>query len=388
MTRILCIVTGGAGDGRRARRLLSTLPAEVTYYDVDKSRLRMASFREIKALLEPGRWDLVFQEGTGIVGGLNLIRAGWKWSQPYVISSGDPIGGFFRTTRGRLYGTVFSAYERLLYRYCAAFVGWTPYLSGLALQLGAPRAATIEGAIDLSEFLRYEASKRAAIRAKYGIPADHLVCGVVGSLQWSASQQYCYGLELVEAIQRVHREDLSVLIVGDGNGRAELEKRVPHHLKDRVFFTGRVPAEEVVDTLNAMDVGFITQTLDGLGSFRLTTKLPEYLAAGLPIAMSPIPGFYDYLHEAGWVLPAAHPGSPGFHQKTAAWLDTLTREDIAQKARHTRSLAESRFDYDTVLLPRFQTFMADLLNLDVASLPKLPPTREPSSMTSEFAIDS
>jgi len=348
----------------------------------------MESFREIRVLLQPGRWDLIFQEGTGIVGGLNLIRAGWKWSQPYVISSGDPIGGFFRTTRGRLYGTVFSAYERLLYRYCAAFVGWTPYLSGLALQLGAPRAATIEGAIDLSEFLPYEASKRAAIRAKYGIPSGHLVCGVVGSLQWSASQQYCYGLELVEAIRLAQREDLSVLIVGDGDGREELERRVPHHLQERVIFAGRVPADEVVDTLNAMDVGFITQTLDGLGSFRLTTKLPEYLASGLPVAMSPIPGFFDYLHEAGWVLPAAHPGSAEFHQKTAAWLDSLTREEIAQKAQRTRDLAESRFDYDTVVLPRFQAFMANLLGLDVASLPKLPSSSEPTALAPPLTAES
>ena len=366
MTRILCIITGGAGDGRRARRLMSTLPAEITYYDVDKNRPRRESFQELRALLQPGKWDLVFQEGTGIVGGLNLIRAGWRWGQPYVISSGDPIGGFFRTTRGPIYGAAFSVYERLLYRFSSAFVGWTPYLAGLALQLGAPRTVTIEGAVDLNTFVPFAAPEQKAVRAQYGIPEDHLVCGVVGSLTWSSSQQYCYGLELVEAIQHVQREDLTIFIVGDGDGRAVLERRIPSHLKDRVIFAGRVPAENVVEALNAMDIGFITQTLDGLGSFRLTTKLPEYLAAGLPVAMSPIPGFYDYLHDAGWALPAAHPASLAFHKETAAWLDSLSHEEIAQKAKRSRALAETHFDYETVILPRFQAFMVDLLGIDPA----------------------
>ena len=93
------------------------------------------------------------------------------------------------------------------------------------------------------------------------------------------------------------------LIVGDGDGRAELEHRVPPEWRVWGVFTGRVAEHEVVDALNAMVIGFITQTLDALG---ITTKLPEYLATGLPVAMSPIPGHYDYVGSAGWSLPP-HP---------------------------------------------------------------------------------
>jgi len=151
-----------------------------------------------------------------------------------------------------------------------------------------------------------------------------------------------------------------VLIVGDGDGRKILESRVPSSLKDRIVFTGRVPEEEVVDTLNAMDIGFITQTLDDLGCYRLTTKLPEYLATGLPVAMSPIPGYYDYALDAGWPLPPNHPSSPEFHRKIASWLDTLARDEIQTRAKKAPEHAAKHFSYD-VVRPRFEAFLRDLL---------------------------
>ena len=362
MTNLLCIVTGGAGDGRRARRLLDGIPATVNYYDVDKSRPRKDSLHEIRSVLQSQHWDLVVQEGTGIVGGLNLILAAYQWGQKYIISSGDPIAGFFRTTRGPALGAAFSVYERLLYRNATAFVGWTPYLTGLALQLGAPRGVTVEGGADLDLFVPYSESRRAALRDTYGLPSDHLIFGMVGSIKWSERQQYCYGLELVETLKHVKRPDVTVLVVGDGDGRAKLERRVPSSLRDRVVFTGRVPPSEVVDLLNVMDVGFITQTLDGLGNYRLTTKLPEYLACGLPVAMSPIPGYYDYALDAGWPLPDAHPASTSFHGRCARWIDALNRSEISQKSQHARDIAETHFDYDA-LAHRFQRFLSSLSEL-------------------------
>jgi glycosyltransferase involved in cell wall biosynthesis len=263
-----------------------------------------------------------------------------------------------------VHGAIFSIYERLLYRSCSAFVGWTPYLAGLALQLGAPRAVTIEGAVDLDVFAPVSDAQRALFRRRYGLAPDHLVCGVVGSIQWSERQQYCYGLELVETLKYLRRTDVSVLIVGDGDGRAELERRVSADLADRVAFTGRVAPEEVVDTLNTMDIGFITQTLDGLGSFRLTTKLPEYLATGLPVAMSPIPGYFDYVGDAaGWSLPPYHPASEEFHRACARWLDGLDRDDVYTKRSAAHRIAANQFAYP-LITRRFATFMADLLDLE------------------------
>jgi hypothetical protein len=132
-------------------------------------------------------------------------------------------------------------------------------------------------------------------------------------------------------------------------------------MRDRVVFTGRVAEGDVVRTVHAMDIGFITQTLDGLGAYRLTTKMPEYLAAGLPIAMSPTPGFFDYVSGAGWSLPACHPASERFHRQCAAWIDGLTWAEVHARRTGTVVIARHRFSYD-VIRPRFTAFVEHLLD--------------------------
>lgn len=363
MARILCINTGGKGDlhGLRMRRLTEGLDAKCVYLDFDRSVSRLENARTLWNVMRERRWDLVYQESTGIAGGLCLILAARAWGQRYVVSTGDPIGGFFRTVKGPLYGAAFEFYERLLYRHSAGFIGWTPYLSGMAMKMGAPSAVTVEGAVDTDLFAPYDPDQRRAAKTSYGLNPDHLVCGMVGSLTWTPRQRYCYGLELVEMLPYLHREDVSVLIVGDGDGRKRLERRIPKQLRPRVVFTGRVPEAEVAHALNAMDVGFITQTLDGLGRYRLTTKLPEYLASGLPVAMSPIPGFYDYAHRAGWALPAHHPASDAFHRQCARWIDALTWEAVASRRARAPALANKFFDYN-VVRPKFTAFVTSLLD--------------------------
>jgi glycosyltransferase involved in cell wall biosynthesis len=362
MKKVLCINTGGKGNlhGLRMLRLSAKLNAEVTYYDLDRSGSRLASSRAVWNLLNSSKWDLVYQEGTGIAGGVNLIRAALAWKQPFIVSSGDPIGGFFRVTQGPLLGSFFGLYEKLLYQTCSGFIGWTPYLTGAALKMGAKRAITVEGGVDLNTFYPYTPSERLKIREKYSIHPEHLVCGVVGTLKWTSRQSYCYGYELIESLKRVKRLDISILIVGDGDGRDRLEKAIPDSLRSRVVFTGRLPEIEVVDVINAMDIGFVTQTLDELGNYRLTTKLPEYLACGVPVAMSPIPGFYDYATSAGWPLPAYHPASTEFHVRCAKWLDQLSWNDVAGKASHAPEIARKYFDYNLVSA-KFCNFVHGLL---------------------------
>jgi glycosyltransferase involved in cell wall biosynthesis len=360
MKQLLCIVTGGPGDGLRARRLTAGLDAEVTYLDIDKSQPRRTSSSAVWQALKSRNWDLVYQEGTGVVGGANLIRAKRRLKLRYVVSSGDPIAGFFRTTKGPIAGAAFAMYERLLYKNCAGYIGWTPYLTGMAIQMGVKRAATVEGAVDLERFFPYADPEKHVARERFGVAQDHLVCGVVGSLRWTPRQSYCYGLELVETLKLSRRADLSILIVGDGSGLEILRQRVPEALRSRVVFTGRLAEAEVVAAMNAMDIGFITQTLDQLGNFRLTTKLPEYLACGLPVAMSPVPGFFDYAAEAGWALPAFHPSSQEFHIRCAKWLDQLCCDMVKDKANQAREIAQQRFSYVDACR-KFQLFTQSIM---------------------------
>lgn len=361
--KVLCINTGGKGslDSLRSQYLGSKLDAEVTYHDLNRQVSKFAASREIWDVIRSGKWDLIYQEGSGIAGGINLIRAAKSWQQRYLISTGDPIGGFFRVTKGMVIGNLMELYEKSLYRNCTAFLGWTPYLTGAAIKLGAKRAITLEGGADFNLFNPKSPEERHQLRQKYGIPQDHLVCGVVGSLLWNQRQAYSYGYELVQALKFLKRTDISILIVGDGNAKERLQAMIPEDLRSRVVFTGRITPTEVAEAMNTMNIGFVTQTLDELGSFRLTTKLPEYLACGVPVAMSPIPGFYDYASTAGWALPAYHPASSEFHRRCADWLDNLQWEDIQAKAQLAPLVAKRSFDY-AVIGDRFANFVHEILD--------------------------
>jgi hypothetical protein len=361
MKKVLCIGTAGKGgqDELRMQRLTNRLEAEIAFHHVDKSQSKLTEARKVWHLLRAEPWDLVYQEGTGIAGGINLILAALMRNQAFIVSSGDPIAGFFRTTKGPLIGLLFELYERLLHRTCAGFVGWTPYLTGVAIRQGAKQAITVEGAVDTKIFYPYFQPQRLELRQKYGLPANHLVCGVVGSLIWVPTQSYCYGYELVEILKRLERQDVSLLIVGDGDGRTRLEQAIPPALKSRAVFTGRISEAEVVETMNIMDIGFVT-LFGEMGNYRLTTKLPEYLACGVPVAMNPTAGFYDYAAEAGWALPKGHPASPEFHQRCAAWIDQLTWNEVKDKTEHTLKVVDKYFDYE-VVGPKFRNFVNDLL---------------------------
>ena len=63
---------------------------------------------------------------------------------------------------------------------------------------------------------------RALRRRELGIPEDAVVFGLVGSLDWTEGIEYCYGLELVRGVLEVDRDDLRVVVIGDGTGLKRL----------------------------------------------------------------------------------------------------------------------------------------------------------------------
>ena len=85
------------------------------------------------------------------------------------------------------------------------------------------------------------------------------------------------------------------------------------------------------DHLAAFDLASLPQSVDGVGSFRFTTKLPEYLAAGLPIVTGEIPAAYD-LDEGQMIRLAGHaPWSEEYVAALAGLLENLDAEQLAPR---------------------------------------------------------
>ncbi len=301
------------------------------------------------------RPELIVMEGTGTAGGLTLLLMRAALGMRFVVSSGDAVGPFLGL-HSRLLGLLGGIYERLLCRCCAGFVGWTPYLAGRALTFGAPRAMTAPG------WARDEPAPgaRERVRRELGVAPQTIVIGLVGSLHLNRRLDYVYGAEIVQAIRKCARADIVACIVGDGDGVARLRELAGDDLGKRVLLPGRVAAGDVVDYLSAFDAGSLSQSVDRVGSFRYTTKLSEYLAAGLPVISGQAPLAYDLDEGYIWRLPGDAPWSATFIRSLAALLEGISRAEVAQRREAVAALRWHVFDRGAQQR-RMHAFIEDIL---------------------------
>jgi hypothetical protein len=323
---ILVLATKGSESNDEVRILELLSAHDVETFPFDRAN-KIANVLRLLRTVRRLRPALAVMEGTGVAGGVSLLIARLAFGTRYVVSSGDAVGPFVASSHPAL-GPFAWAYEWLLCRMSAGFIGWTPYLVGRALTMGAPRAATAAGFTQHPELV----VQPAEIRSQLGIAEDAVVFGIVGSLDWNARRGYCYGLELVKAVRQVARDDVVVVVVGDGSGMARLRDLAGSDLGRTIFLTGAIPQPLVTSYLAALDVGSLPQSVDQVGSFRFTTKISEYATARLPIVTGQIPLAYDLAREWSWRLPGDAPWADDYIAALAQLMANITRDDVAEKA--------------------------------------------------------
>ena len=338
---IMAFATKGSmtNEELRMRQLLSCETA--TFVEFDKSAKRR-SFMHLLKTVFAARPDLLVMEGTGIAGGTVCLLARLMGRSRYVVSSGDAVGPFV-AAHSLLAGPIFGVYERVLCRFCDGFIGWTPYLTGRAMTFGARRAMTACGWAPSALKAEEAAAARKEIRQKLGIPLESIVFGIAGALNWNRHRRYCYGLELVQAINRVTRLDVRVLIVGGGTGLERLRFVAGDRIGTSVILSGAVKMEEVPKYLAAMDVASLPQSRDGVGHFRFSTKISEFAAAGLPIVTGRLPLAYDLDDGSMWRLPGKAPWSQEYIAALAALMQRISPAEL-ERARGLVQRKRAEFD--------------------------------------------
>lgn len=361
--RLCAFATQGAGGNEeaRVRALLENFDPDIFPFD---RQAKVRSFFRLLNAIRRREHDLIVMEGSGIAGGAALLLARLLFGAHYVVSSGDAIGPYV-ARRLPLLGPAFSLYERLLCRAASGFIGWTPYLVGRAIGFGSPRSMTAAGWAPFEYTPGVLARSRAHTRATLGIPPEGLVAGIVGSLVWVSSVGYSYGLELVQALRRCERSNAYALIVGDGDGREGLEQLAGDELGAKIIFTGSVPRHQIPHYLAAMDIASLPQSVDPVGSVRYTTKLSEYLAAGLPVVTGRIPLAYDLDEGWLWRLPGDAPWDERYIDALAKLIARLDACELASK--RSAALSKMReFDRDRQIA-RATDFINELLNDRIAA---------------------
>jgi hypothetical protein len=357
VTQVLAFATLGpdSNEERRIRDLLGGLNLELVPFD------RARKFRMFWRLLQRirrTRPNIVVMEGTGIAGGAALIASRLLLGQRYVVSSGDAVGPWVGT-RSRVLAPFFGVYERLLCRLAAGYIGWTPYLVGRALTFGCRQGITAAGWAPFVRSAEERSLDRPRMRQLLKIPPHHLVVGIAGTMQWSNRYSYCYGRELIDAAKLTSKETVTFLLVGDGDGRQRLERLASGLPPGRVVFAGKVRQDELPAYYAAMDIGSLPQSVDGVGSFRYTTKLSEYLAFRIPVVTGQIPMAYDL--DSGWLwrLPGRAPWDQRYVAALAELVDRLTPEEYADK-QSSIPVLPSEFDLHNQRA-RVNDFILDLV---------------------------
>lgn len=109
-----------------------------------------------------------------------------------------------------------------------------------------------------------------------------------------------YGIQvLIEAIGHANeKRRVHLNVVGEGEYGDELRRLTRElGLSEEVRFVGRVPLEQVVDEINKADIGVVAFIADGYMEYGVPNKLFEYVALGLPVIASDMPGIRSYFDE-------------------------------------------------------------------------------------------
>ena len=137
---------------------------------------------------------------------------------------------------------------------------------------------------------------REALLAELGLPANSRLIGAVGRL-WP--QKRVKDLIWASDLLKVIRDDVHVLIVGDGPQRQRLERyREVVRIADRVHFLGA--RNDVPRLMPHFDLLWLASSFEGLPN-----SILEAMAAGVPVVASDIPGNRDLVvpGETGYLVP-------------------------------------------------------------------------------------
>jgi glycosyltransferase involved in cell wall biosynthesis len=246
---------------------------------------------------------------------------------------GHVLDGYFRPAVAR----AFVQLEQWLARGTDKLVAVSPRVRDELVQRFriAPndRFTVVPLGFDLASFAAIDDRSRAAARAELGIAAGTIVITTVGRL--TAIKNHALLLNAAQHLIAAHPEIL-VLIAGDGEQRAQLERQAANlGIADRVRFLGW---RRDLDTVyGASDIFVLTSRNEGT-----PVALIEAMAAGVPGVSTNVGGVSDVIADpgVGVLVPSDDAAA------LAAGVETLLPDAASRRAMGTRARASVLQRYD------------------------------------------
>jgi len=168
-----------------------------------------------------------------------------------------------------------------------------------AFDLPAERVARIGGSVD-SDLFRPSDDGRARLRAKWGIPADAPVAGVVSRLRITRGIPWLLDAaeDFLAAVPNAR-----LVICGQGSYKAEMLERLESHPRAaQIVYAGYVSGQDLLDSYSAFDVAFMLKP----GNDGACRSALEAMACARPVIGGDLGAIHDLLagSDDGWLVPA------------------------------------------------------------------------------------
>jgi glycosyltransferase involved in cell wall biosynthesis len=187
------------------------------------------------------------------------------------------------------------------------------------------RVVSIPTGIDLAHFAPGD---RHAARAVLGLPAAAKIVGIVATLRSWKGHRF-----LLEAIERMARPDVVLVVVGDGPVREATERQAAGlRIADRVRFVGN--QEDVAPWLRAFDLF----CLPSYANEGVPQALAQAMACALPVVSTPVGSIEELVADGrtGILVP------PSDAQALARALGALLDDPARARALGSAALEHAR----------------------------------------------
>lgn len=291
------------------------------------------------------RYDLLFATTTPLTAGIPGIFARWLRGKPFVFEVRDlwpELPKAMGVIRNPVVLWAMSALEWASYHSAHRLIGLSPgIVDGIAHRgIARSRIALVPNGCDLDIF---------ASNAKPWRPAQVHATDLMAV--FAGTHGVANGLDAVLdaaiELKRRRRDDIKLLLIGQGKLKPALQARVHQEGLTNVIFHDPVNKERLSGLMAATDMGI--QSLTNVPAFYYGTspnKFFDYIAAGVPV-LNNYPGWLAELitqHRCGFAVPPDNPGA------FADALEQAAADRIALKAMGQRGHALAKAEFDRTLL--------------------------------------
>lgn len=292
-------------------------------------------------IVQRGDYDLAFATTTPLTAAIPAIAARWLRGKRYVFEVRD-LWPELPREMGVITNPVvlagMSALEWLAYRNAERCVALSPGIARGIARRGVTddRIAIVPNGCDLSIFHQPALPWRPD-----GVREGDLMAVFAGS--HGIANGLDAALDAAVELKQRGRDDIKLVLIGDGKLKAKLVERAFREKLDNVIFHDPVPKDRLAGLMRSTDIGL--QLLANVPAFYYGTspnKFFDYIAAGLPV-LNNYPGWLaDMIRETDCGF-AVEPDNP------SAFADALeqaasNREELKAMSRRASKLAKDRFD--------------------------------------------